>query len=85
MSRTKIRHVPRAVLGVQRGCGGVVCVCVKVRGGGKTFPVLHSPKTGGNKHTHRLQLCSAGVREVLASGDQHRHIKNVQKGGVASG
>lgn len=34
-----------------------VCLCVKVRGGGgKTFPVLYCPKTGGNKHTYRLRL-----------------------------
>lgn len=33
-----------------------VSVCMKVRGGGKTFPVLYCPKTGGNKHTYRLRL-----------------------------
>lgn len=52
---------------------------VKVRGGGKTFPVLYCPKTGGNKHTHRLRLHSAGVREALASGIQRQDIKHVQR------
>lgn len=41
-----------------------VCLCVKVRGVRKTFPVLYCPKTGGNKHLQAPALdceCVWGV------------------------
>lgn len=73
----------------KRGKGGTTAVCVrvhmKVRGGGKTFPVLYCQRlevintlTGSGS---RLRVCPEGGG---ASGIQHKDIKNVQKGGVIS-
>lgn len=56
-----------------------VRMCVKMRGGGKTFPVLYCSKTGGNKHTYRLQLRTASVCWKLASGIQHKDTEKEEK------